>query len=33
MERMETQPSFAMFKPPNLHVPIDRPKFVEGQAF
>jgi hypothetical protein len=33
MERMETYPSFVMFRPPKLQVLVTRPRFVKGQPF
>jgi hypothetical protein len=33
MERMETQPPFIMFRPPELHVLASRPRFAKGQTF
>jgi hypothetical protein len=32
-KRMETQPSFVVFKPPKLHVPINRPRFAHPFKF
>jgi len=33
MERLVTQPSFVVFRPPKLQVLVSRPRFVEGQSF
>jgi hypothetical protein len=33
MEGMETQPYFEMFIPSKLHVPINKPEYVEGFPF
>jgi hypothetical protein len=33
MESVETQNPLAMFKPLELQVPVNRPRFVEGQPF
>jgi len=33
MERMETQPLLAVFRPPKLQVQTNRPRFIEGQPF
>jgi hypothetical protein len=33
MKRVATQPAFEKFRPLKLHVPPNRPKFVEGFPF
>jgi hypothetical protein len=30
---VETQPSFAMFRPPELQLLVSRPWFIEGEPF